>query len=46
MVNDLFVGELTTGDKLVYVNDVIKGKLLECEVLIEQAVNNTQGAVC
>lgn len=42
MVNDLFVGELTPGDKLVYVNNVIKGKLLECEVLIQQAVNNTK----
>jgi len=42
MVNELFVGELTSGDKLVYVNNVIKGKLLECEVLIEQAVNNTK----
>ncbi|MGH2388599.1 MAG: type I restriction enzyme subunit R domain-containing protein, partial [Chloroflexota bacterium] len=42
MVNELFVGELTPGDKLVYVNNVIKGKLLECEVLIEQAVNNTK----
>lgn len=42
MVNDLFVGDLTPGDKLVYVNNVIKGKLLECEVLIEQAVNNTK----
>ncbi|HVA90965.1 MAG TPA: type I restriction endonuclease subunit R, partial [Chloroflexota bacterium] len=42
MVNELFVGDLTSGDKLVYVNNVIKGKLLECEVLIEQAVNNTK----
>ena len=41
-VNDLFVGDLTAGDKLVYVNDVIKGKLLEYEVLIQQAVNNTK----
>jgi len=28
-VNDLFSGELTDQDMLVYVNDVIKGKLLE-----------------
>ncbi|EQD78651.1 type I restriction enzyme, R subunit [mine drainage metagenome] len=41
-VNDLFAGELNSGDKLVYVNNVIKGKLLECEVLIQQAVNNTK----
>ena len=32
-VNDLFEGELTPGDKLVYVNDVIKGKLMESEAL-------------
>ena len=41
-VNDLFEGELTPGDKLVYVNDVIKGKLMESEKLAEQAVNNTK----
>ncbi|KPF42986.1 hypothetical protein IP87_21375 [beta proteobacterium AAP121] len=40
-VNDLFEGDLTPGDKLVYVNDVIKGKLMESEKLAEQAVNNT-----
>ncbi|GCL61633.1 type I restriction endonuclease subunit R [Pseudaquabacterium pictum] len=41
-VNDLFEGDLTPGDKLVYVNEVIKGKLMESEKLVEQAVNNTQ----
>jgi type I restriction enzyme R subunit len=41
-VNDLFVGDLTPGDKLVYVNDVIKGKLMESSTLVEQALNNTQ----
>jgi type I restriction enzyme R subunit len=41
-VNDLFVGDLTPGDKLVYVNDVIKGKLMESERLAEQALNNTK----
>jgi type I restriction enzyme R subunit len=41
-INDLFEGDLTPGDKLVYVNDVIKGKLLESEKLIEQAANNTK----
>jgi type I restriction enzyme R subunit len=41
-VNDLFVGDLTPGDKLVYVNDVIKGKLMESEKLAEQALNNTK----
>ena len=29
-------------DKLVYVNNVIKGKLLESEILRQQAVNNTK----
>jgi len=41
-VNDLFDGELTDDDRLVYVNNVIKGKLLESQTLIEQAVNNTK----
>ena len=35
-------GELTDDDKLVYVNNVIKGKLLESEVLAAQARNNTK----
>jgi type I restriction enzyme, R subunit len=41
-VNDLFEGELTDQDKLVYVNNVIKGKLLESETLKQQAANNTK----
>ncbi|MCP9928205.1 UvrB domain 3-containing protein [Cyanobium sp. CH-040] len=41
-VNDLFEGELTDDDKLVYVNSVLKGKLLESELLQQQAVNNTK----
>ena len=41
-VNDLFEGELTEQDKLVYVNNVIKGKLLESERLKQQATNNTK----
>jgi type I restriction enzyme R subunit len=41
-VNDLFEGDLTENDKLVYVNNVIKGKLLESEVLAQQAANNTK----
>ena len=28
------------GDKLVYVNDVLMGKLLESQTLQEQAINN------
>lgn len=41
-VNDLFEGELTDDDKLVYVNNVIKGKLLESEILVQQASHNTK----
>ena len=41
-VNDLFQGELTDQDKLVYVNGVIKGKLMESDVLAQQAANNTK----
>jgi type I restriction enzyme R subunit len=41
-LNDLFEGELTDQDKLVYVNNVIKGKLLESETLKQQAINNTK----
>jgi type I restriction enzyme R subunit len=41
-VNNLFDGDLTEQDKLVYVNNVIKGKLLESETLQQQATNNTK----
>jgi type I restriction enzyme R subunit len=41
-VNDLFEGDLTDDDRLIYVNNVIKGKLLECQELITQASNNTK----
>jgi type I restriction enzyme R subunit len=41
-VNDLFEGELTEDDRLVYVNNVIKGKLLESLVLVQQAANNSK----
>lgn len=41
-VNDLFDGDLTDDDKLVYVNNVIKGKLLESTVLQQQAANNSK----
>ena len=41
-VNDLFQGDLTDQDKLVYVNNVIKGKLLESKTLRQQASNNTK----
>lgn len=42
MVNDLFVGEIPATDKLIYVNGVIKGKLLDYERLAIQAKNNTK----
>jgi type I restriction enzyme R subunit len=41
-VNDLFGSDTTEGDKLVYVNNVIKGKLLESEVLARQAASNSK----
>lgn len=41
-VNELFEGELTEGDQLVYVNNVLKGKLLESEVLVQQAMSNSK----
>ncbi|MHB8167516.1 MAG: type I restriction endonuclease subunit R [Sulfuricella sp.] len=41
-VNDLFQGELTDDDKLVYVNNVLKGKLLESDILVQQATNSTK----
>jgi len=41
-VNDLFEGELTDDDQLIYVNNVIKGKLLESEALRVQAQNNSK----
>ena len=41
-VNDLFQGDLSDDDKLIYVNNVLKGKLLQSETLAEQAANNTK----
>ena len=41
-VNDLFTGELSEQDKLVYVNSVIRGKLLESKTLQQQAANNSK----
>jgi type I restriction enzyme R subunit len=41
-VNDLFEGDLTDDDQLVYVNNVIKGKLLESKELVLQATNNSK----
>ena len=41
-VNELFEGDLTDDDRLVYVNNVLKGKLLESDTLVQQAANNTK----
>ena len=41
-LNDLFSGETTDQDQLVYVNHVIKGKLLESQTLRQQAASNTK----
>ncbi|WP_230370335.1 hypothetical protein [Paludibacterium denitrificans] len=41
-MNGLFEGELTDDDQLVYVNGVLKGKLLENTTLIQQAANNSK----
>lgn len=41
-VNNLFGSDTTDGDKLVYVNNVLKGKLLESDLLAQQASSNTK----
>jgi type I restriction enzyme R subunit len=41
-VNTLFDGDLSDQDKLVYVNNVLMGKLLESTTLAQQAVSNTK----
>jgi type I restriction enzyme R subunit len=41
-VNHLFEGDLTDDDQLVYVNGVLKGKLLENETLMRQAASNSK----
>jgi type I restriction enzyme R subunit len=41
-INELFEGELTDDDKLVYVNNVLKGELLESAKLRQQAGSNTK----
>jgi len=41
-VNDLFEGDLTDDDRLIHVNNVIKGKVLESQELVTQASNNTK----
>lgn len=41
-VNELFTGETSDDDQLIYVNSVLKGKLLQSERLGEQAANNSK----
>ncbi|MDP1696932.1 MAG: type I restriction endonuclease [Xanthomonadaceae bacterium] len=41
-VNGLFEGQLSDDDQLVYVNGVLKGKLLENETLMQQAGSNSK----
>lgn len=41
-VNDLFQGDVSDEDQLIYVNNVLKGKLLQSEKLAQQAANNTK----
>jgi|SRR5882672_103594 len=41
-LNNLFGSDTTDQDQLTYVNQVIKGKLLESEKLRQQAINNTK----
>lgn len=41
-LNDLFQGDVTDDDQLIYVNNVIKGKLMESDTLAQQAANNTK----
>ncbi|NKN13966.1 type I restriction endonuclease subunit R [Rhizobium laguerreae] len=41
-VNDLFHGGLTDADQVIYVNNVLKGKLMESETLVRQAEHNTK----
>ncbi|MCY3002961.1 MAG: type I restriction endonuclease subunit R, partial [Planctomycetota bacterium] len=41
-VNELFSGDLTDNDKLVYVQSVLRTKLLESPTLQQQAANNSK----
>ncbi len=43
-LNELFHGDLTDGDQVVYVMNVIRGKLLESPMLRKQAGNNPQNS--
>lgn len=41
-LNDLFQGDVTDDDQLVYVNNVLKGKLMENQTLVQQANHNSK----
>ena len=41
-LNYLYEGQLTDSDKLVYVNNVLKGQLLESELLQQQAASSSK----
>ncbi len=41
-VNDLFQGDVSDNDQLIYVNNVLKGKLLQSETLVQQAESNSK----
>jgi type I restriction enzyme R subunit len=41
-MNGLFDGDISDDDQLVYVNNVIRGKLLENQELVDQAANNAK----
>ncbi|MCY3002590.1 MAG: type I restriction endonuclease subunit R, partial [Planctomycetota bacterium] len=41
-VNELFSGDLTDNDKLIYVQNVLRTKLLESPTLQQQAANNSK----
>lgn len=41
-LNDLFQGDVTDEDQLIYVNNVLKGKLMESETLAQQAAHNSK----
>ncbi|MBC2834494.1 type I restriction endonuclease subunit R [Paragemmobacter straminiformis] len=41
-LNDLFQGDVTDDDQLIYVNNVIKGKLMESATLVQQATHNSK----
>jgi type I restriction enzyme R subunit len=41
-LNDLFTADITDDDQLIYVNNVLKGKLLQSVMLARQAANNSK----